>query len=249
MVISASVGLLLIKCINKGAKSMNLSTETKLNTFEEASAYVRKVGILPLSSFIPDYYSLESLTVHEQWHTGLASDPWLWRDRFAGEGVAAYGRFFAKKPLLIAAEWFPLVKNVLEEPYTIHERYDDGLLPKATVDLYQAVSSDEGIDVKQLRAKIGMTGKESKNEFDRSIIELQGTTDLVIAGISERLNANGVKSGWNSTCYMTAEHWMELHCLPKNTLSSHEAKGKLRALIEERCEGKARAYLIKVLGL
>jgi hypothetical protein len=228
---------------------MITSADKKLKTFEEASMFVKEIGILPLSSFIPDYPSLDSSTDHEQWHTGQASDPWLWRDRFAGEGVAAYGRFFAKKPLLIAADWFPLIKNVLEEPYTVQERYNDGLLPKATVVLHQAVVEEEGIDVKQLRAKIGMKSKESKNEFDRSLIELQSTTDLVIAGISERLNASGVKNGWNSTCYMTADHWIELHGLQKNTLPSPEAKHKLRSLLEERCEAKALAYLVKVLKL
>jgi hypothetical protein len=228
---------------------MNISAEVSLKTFEEASRYVREIGILPLSSFIPDYVSLESLTVHEQWHTGLESDPWLWRDRFAGAGVAAYGRFFAKKPVLVAAELFPLVKNIIEEPYSVEERYEDGLVSKATVDLYHAVVEQEGIDVKALRAKIDMKSKESKNEFDRALIELQSTGNLVIAGISDRLNDNGVKSGWNSTCYMTAEHWMELHGLQKSDLPTPEAKAALRKLLQERCGEKALAYLYKTFGL
>jgi hypothetical protein len=220
-----------------------------LQTFEQAAAFVQKIGILPLSSFIPDYPSLESMTTHSQWHTGLASDPWLWRDRFAGEGVAAYGRFFGKKPLLIAAAWLPLIKNILEEPYTVIERYEDGLVSKSTVNLYQAVAAQEGIDVKLLRSATGLTGKESKGEFDRALIELQSTADIVIAGISDRLEAGGVKSGWNSTCYMTAEHWMELHGLHRNELPSPEAKAKLRQQLQEKCEGKALAYFYKIFAL
>jgi hypothetical protein len=228
---------------------MNSQEERKFQTFEEAAAFVQEIGILPLSSFVPDYPSLESMTSHSQWHTGLDSDPWLWRDRFAGEGVAAYGRFFAKKPVLIAADWFPLIKNILEEPYTVAERYEDGLVSKAAVDLFQAVSAREGIDVKLLRSSTGLSSKDSKNEFDRVLIELQSRTDIVIAGISDRLGANGAKSGWNSTCYMTAEHWMELHGLMKNVLPTPEAKAQMRSLLQERCGAKALAYFYKVFGL
>jgi hypothetical protein len=228
---------------------VNIQSESKLQTFEQATAFVRKIGILPLSSFIPDYPSLDSETTPSQWHTGSDSDPWLWRDRFAGEGLAAYGRFFAKKPLLISAELFPLIKNILDDPYTVAERYEDGTVSKATIDVFQAIANLEGIDVRLLRSNTGLGSKESKSEFDRALIDLQSTVDIVIAGISDRIGANGVKSGWNSTCYMTAEHWMELHGMEKNELPSPQAKAKLRQLLQERCEAKALAFFYKVFGL
>ncbi|SDN54914.1 hypothetical protein SAMN04487897_103136 [Paenibacillus sp. yr247] len=221
----------------------------KAAAYEDVKKIVKEVGILPLSSFIPDHPSLESITEHEQWHTGLETDPWLWRDRLPGDGVAAYGRFFAKKPLLISAELFPLIKNLLEEPYSVEERYEDGQLPKSAVELYQAVEDNEGIDVKELRAKVGMKAKESKSEFDRSLIELQSKTDIVIAGISERLNANGTKNGWNSTCYMTAGHWMELHGIKTNTLPTPEAKSQFRDHLQECYSSAAGVYLGKVFKL
>ncbi|NOU91081.1 hypothetical protein GC102_35940 [Paenibacillus sp. LMG 31460] len=221
----------------------------KAAAYEDVTKILKEVGILPLSSFIPDHPSLESITVHEQWHTGLETDPWLWRDRLPGDGIAAYGRFFAKKPLLISAELFPLIKNLLDEPYSVEERYADGELPKSAVELFQAVEENEGIDVRELRSKIGMKAKESKNEFDRALIELQSKTDIVIAGISERLNANGTKNGWNSTCYMTAKHWMELHGIKANTLPTPEAKSQLRELLQERFSAAASVYLGKVFKL
>ncbi len=225
------------------------SDQKKLYTYEEAADFVKEIGILPLSSFIPEYPSLESMTPADQWHNGQVNDPWLWRDRFTGEGVAAYGRFFAKKPLLIAAEWFPLLKNVLEDPYTVQERYEDGTISKAAVDIYEVILDNEGIDVKLLRSEVGMKSKESKSEFDRALIELQSTADIVIAGIAGRLNANGVKSGWNSTCYLLADRWMELHGLARNTLPTPEAKQKLRERLKERCSESALAYFNKIFRL
>ncbi|UKS27778.1 hypothetical protein LOZ80_02150 [Paenibacillus sp. HWE-109] len=226
----------------------NAST-LKIATYEDAIKLVKEIGILPLSSFIPDHPSLDSVTEFKDWHTGLDTDPWLWRDRFPGEGIAVYGRFFAKKPLLISAELFPLVKNLLEDPYSVEERYEDGLLPKASVEIYQAISDQEGIDVKTLRAKTGMKAKESKSEFDRALIELQSSADIVIAGISEKRNADGNKSGWNSTCYMTASHWMELYNHAPNTLPTPEAKNQMRAWIAEKYSEAASLYLRKIFKL
>ena len=57
----------------------------------------------------------------------------------------------------------------------------------------------------------GMQQTSDKRAFDRALIDLQSSADLVISGISERLNEHGNKSGWNSTCYMLADHWMERH--------------------------------------
>ena len=77
-----------------------------VNTFDEACDVIEQLGILPLSSFIPNHPSLVSITRDEAWHTGMESDPWLWRDFFAGEGVAAYGRFIASKPIFISKQLF-----------------------------------------------------------------------------------------------------------------------------------------------
>lgn len=221
----------------------------KADTYEDVKRLVEEIGILPLSSFIPDHPSLESLTGTEQWHTGLETDPWLWRDRLPGDGLAAYGRFFAKKPLLISSKLFPLIKNLLEDPYTVDERYADGELSKAAVDVYHAIAGNEGIDVKALRAATDLKSKESKSDFDRALIDLQSKADIVIAGISERLNANGTKNGWNSTCYMTASHWMELHGLKSNTLPTPEAKAQLRTILQEQYTEAARVYLTKMFKL
>src|ERR1700736_1596652 len=94
-------------------------------SFAEAAEVVQHFGILPLSSFIPDHPSLVSITRPDAWHTGdgAESDPWLWRDRFAMEGIAAYGRFLGDKPLLVSREIFPILKCVLAPAETVEERY------------------------------------------------------------------------------------------------------------------------------
>ena len=214
-----------------------------VNTFEEACDVVEHQGILPLSSFIPGHPSLVSITQDAAWHTGTDTDPWLWRDRFAGEGVAAYGRFLVDKPLLISREMFPLVKCLLSPSETVADRYAAGMLAKPAVQLYECIRENDGIDVRTLRRLTGMQSASDKHAFDRSLTDLQSTSDIVISGISERLNEHGNKSGWNSTCYMLADHWMERHGFAPVQFTREVAKSNLYAWIEQRWDESAVRYL------
>ena len=215
-----------------------------IDTYEEACQAIAQWGIVPLSSFIPEHPSLESLTRPEAWHTGLQNDPWLWRDRLPAEGVAVYGRFIAGKPLLVAREIFPLVKCLLGPASSIEERYEAGLLARSTVRIYKLVSEQGGIDARALRKLAGMQDKAEKNAFDHALIDLQSTADILISGISERLNEHGNKSGWNSTCYMLADHWMASHDIVPLLLSRENAQAQFFAWLEPRWEADAVRYLL-----
>jgi hypothetical protein len=216
-------------------------------TFAEASEVVEHFGILPLSSFIPGHPSLASITRPDAWHTGADTDPWLWRDRFAAEGTAAYGRILGDKPLLISRTIFPVMSCLLAQTETVEERYAAGLLAKATLRIYNCIRENDDIDVRTLRTLTGMQHTSDKSSFDRSLTELQNTAEVVISGISERLNPQGNKSGWNSTCYMLADNWMARHGIVQAQLSPAEAKTQFYAYIEPRWEESAIHFLKKRL--
>ena len=144
-----------------------------VNTFEEACDVVQHIGILPLSSFIPDHPSLASITLDDAWHTGLDTDPWLWRDRFAGEGVAAYGRFLASKPILISRQLFPLIHCVLSPTERVADRFAAGKLARSAIKIYECISENDDIDVKRLRILTGMHQAADKRAFDRSLANLR----------------------------------------------------------------------------
>lgn len=222
-------------------------TQPMAITFAEAAEVIQHLGILPLSSFIPDHPSLTSITRPDAWHTGADSDPWLWRDRFAIEGIAAYGRFLGDKPLLISREIFPMVQCVLAPTEPLEERYAAGLVAKSTLRIYTCIAENDDIDVRTLRKLAGMQHTSDKSAFDRSLNELQNAGEVVISGISERLNEQGNKSGWNSTCYMLADNWMQRHGILKSYLLPEQAKAKLFEWIEPRWEASAVQYLKKRL--
>ncbi len=214
-----------------------------IEQYEEACQAVAHWGILPLSSFLPDHPSLESLTRPEAWHNGLQNDPWLWRDRLPAQGVAAYGRFLAGKPLFVSSELFPLLRCALRPDRTLEERYRDGLLARSTIQIYELIREQDGIDVPALRRLAGMRERADKTAFVNALSDLQSSAEIVIAGISERLNAHGNKSGWNSTCYTLADHWMAAHELLPLELTRAEAREQLLAWVEPRWSTDAVRYL------
>lgn len=219
-----------------------------VKTYEEAGRAIAQLGILPLSGFIPDHPSLDSITEPEAWHTGSDTDPWHWRDRFASEGVAAYGRFIGSRPMLVAREIFPLVKCSLAPSQSMKERYNAGLLARPTVQIYEIIQQNSGIEVRALRKQADMQGKEDKKAFDQALIDLQNTADIVISGVGENLNDQGNKSGWNGTCYMLADHWMAEHDIKPLALTAADARAQLFAWLKPRWQENALLYLQKKLS-
>ncbi len=188
------------------------------------------------------------MTEPAAWHTGTATDPWHWRDRFASEGMAAYGRCIGSRPILIAHGIFPLVRCLLASSQTVKERYTAGLLSRSTVQIYEIIQQHPGIEVRMLRKLAAMQDKADKHAFDHALIDLQNTADIVISGMAENQHNQGTKSGWNGTCYMLAERWMEAHRIKPLQLSSADATTQLFTWLRPRWEEQAVWYLHKKLA-
>ncbi|MEK4474963.1 hypothetical protein NSQ91_17220 [Paenibacillus sp. FSL R7-0048] len=179
-----------------------------VTTYGETAEIIANLGILPLAALIHGHPSLNGLTKPENWHTGTDLDPWSWRAQFPGEGLAGYGKFIKKKAILVSREWFPAFVAAVGSTKSIEERYKDGLASKEAVTLLQIVREHEGIDTRKLRAEADMKAKEKKTAFDNAVTELQGSLDMVISGINQRLNDEGDLNGWSSTSFETVSHWM-----------------------------------------
>lgn len=218
-----------------------------VTTYEEACQAVAQSGILPLSSFIPDHPSLASITRDDAWHTGAETDPWRWRNRFATEGVAAYGRFISSRPLLISHEIFPLVSCLLAGDRSIEERYAAGTLARAAIQLYKIIQQHEIIDVRALRKQADMQDKANKTAFEHALIDLQNAAAIVMSGSASNRNEQGASSGWDGTCYMLADFWMNQHNIPPVQLAPTAARTQLFAWLAPRWEEGALAFLQKKL--
>jgi hypothetical protein len=220
--------------------------EYKIQTYEEAVAVIKEIGFLPLVPLIPNYPSLSSMTLHEHWHSDSEFDPWLWRTRFSADGVAAYGKFVKKKSVFISSDLVPIVKSVLGSVHTIKQRYADGLISREAVELFTIISEDEGIDTRVLRIKAGMREKEKKKSFDNSLLELQGSMDILVSGTKEKTDEFGEKNGWSSTSFETITYWTENHQIAQTKIASEDAKKMLSDHFASSCSPETLKALAKI---
>lgn len=222
--------------------------QEKVTTFEQMAEVVERLGIVPLADLIPGHPSVNGLTLKENWHTDTELDPWGWRVRFPGEGLAGYGKFIKKKAVLISRDWLPAYVAAAGSRQTLEERYASGLASREALRLLEIIRADEGIDTRKLRAVAEMKAKEKNTAFDNAVTELQGSLDIVISGVKQRLNADGEPNGWNSTSYETIGHWMQAADIGGYSGSREEAIISLLARMEEAWTPEATAWISKVLG-
>ncbi|RLQ96307.1 AlkZ-related protein [Falsibacillus albus] len=220
-----------------------------VNTFKEAYGLIKELGILPLANLIPDYPSMESITDKSSWHTGSEADPWLWRARFPSEGLAAYGKFIKKKNVLISKEFLPYVHAVLGSNRSIKARYEAGLLSREASLLFNTIRENEGIDTRLLRKTAGMSDKEDKKKFDRGLVELQSSLDIVISGTKMKMNEEGEKNGWSSTSFESMSHWAQNQDIPLKKVDKEKAKKFLLNHFEAHSTENGMKFLDKIFGL
>jgi hypothetical protein len=224
-------------------------SQVKISSYVEAVQLINEVGILPLAPLIPNHPSLYRNTLDEHWLTGTEADPWLWRTRLPSDGAAAYGKFIKKKPVLISRELFPLVKVILGSSLSIDDRYQQGLISKDALVVYQQVSEEEGIETRSLRLKARMHGKEMKKTFEQSLLDLQETMDIVISGAKESRIIIDENSAWKSTSFETTDHWMENVGILQSNIHVELAKKELKSCLTGKCSAEALGFLNKLFQL
>jgi hypothetical protein len=218
-----------------------------LSTYEDACSLIQEWGLVPLSGGIPAHPSIDSCTKTEMWHTDREDDPWIWRVRLPSEGMAAYGRLIGNQTLFVGKDVFPLMQAVLRSSASIEARYEDERLSKSAFQLYDLIRDNPGIDTKLLRKLSGMDEKSQKKAYDRALIDLQNTADIVISGVYDPRNKQGVKSGWSSACYMLADDWMSKHGLIRSHADHEQAWDQLLARFANKWSEEAIVFVRKKL--
>jgi hypothetical protein len=217
-----------------------------IHTYEEATQVIKEVGFLPLAQLVPGYPSLDSMTAKDQWHTSTEFDPWLWRAKFPVDGVAAYGKFVKKKSVLISSEMLPLVKAVVGSRHTLKERYQDGMVSREALELFELIRENEGIDTRVLRVQAGMKEKEKKKLFDNALLELQGSMDIVVAGTKAKTNDQGETNGWSSTSFETMAHWCKNNHIADPPNETEDAKMLLKDHFASFCSDETMKAFAKI---
>ncbi|MBH5316264.1 hypothetical protein I6N90_00385 [Paenibacillus sp. GSMTC-2017] len=218
----------------------------EVSTYSEFVQLVEKYKILPFSGFVPEYPSLSTAAVNDQWHTDTDADPWQWRVKIVKDGVAAYGKFFGDKPCFIHKDLFPIVKTVLSLNKTVEDRFNDGELSRTALQIFTIIIEQGNIDSRELRKKSGLNAKEDKKEYEKALVDLQNYGYVVITGAAKQGEDD---SGWSSMCYEPADIWFTSVNGSKEHVSIEDAKRLILVELSQTCTDKSLKYFTKKLKL
>lgn len=176
-----------------------------LHTVDEAVAYIKTVGFLPLFKNEIPGFSLEERTVPEFWWSGdLERDPWAWREIIARQGEVVYGKFFNRKAGFITKEWLPYFVNYRRDGYDYDAAWEDGILPRRQKKIMDLFEEEERIISFEMKKKAGFS-KDGEKNFDGTVTDLMMRTYLCMRDFRKKVNKKGQEYGWDVAVYAKPE--------------------------------------------
>lgn len=185
---------------------MNEYLNTKINEYNEFTTIVEDLGFMTLSNNCIDFINLSDLTVQEQWHTGMPTDPWQWRVNIEKDHKAAYAKVFDKKPGFISLEWHPTFLAARRKGRSFSEIYSEGLISNFSKQIYDLFKYHETLAVHEIKSLSGVT-KDLNSKYENAMCELQMWMFITVSGTKQKISAKGEPYGWPSTAYSTVETW------------------------------------------
>ena len=176
-----------------------------IGNIDELTAFVDKVGFVPLFKNSVPGFSVEEHTSPNYWWTGHAvKDPWQWRVWAAEQHRVAYGKFFGGKAGFISLKWLGRFANYRREGcdfYTLwrEERVDPR--QQKIMDCFLRIGERATYYIKK-RAGFGRGGEKG---FEGAITSLQEKLFLVAADFRRRVTKQGVPYGWDVAIYALPE--------------------------------------------
>lgn len=177
-----------------------------IRTFHEFSSLVDQLGFMPLSANRTSFPSVEGLTERSAWHTGLETDPWVWRIRIVDERRAAYAKLFQGKLGFVSLEWYPVFLAARRRGEDVESVYRDGLLGHAAKRIYLLFDENPDLATHEIKALAGF-GRDSKSEYESGIVELQMSMFVTVQGMTRMTSRRGEPHSWPATSFTTVERW------------------------------------------
>lgn len=181
-----------------------------IRTYDEFAQELDRLGFMLFWSE-KGYLSLGQLTDRAAWHTGIEdTDPWHWKDMMAERRDGAYAHILAGQGTFISREWYPVFNAAYS--IDIEERYDMGLLPRLTMDMWRLFDERPVWGRHELRR--ALAGRFSKkSEFESALRTLEGGMLITISGQVQPLSLSGKPIGWQAMEYTRADvylsDWLE----------------------------------------
>ena len=178
-----------------------------LTTYEEFIARVESLGFMTLSPLLPGLPSRGGETAESQWHTGLDSDPWRWKDRVAEEKRLAYGCILGGNKGFVTERMYPIFYAAFHPMLAMPERWACGTVSQTTWQLWQLFEEKSILNISQVRQSMGVTRKQGASAVDAAIRQLQQEYYITVDGNDRKVNAKGEFYGWPVNRYCRVVEW------------------------------------------
>ncbi len=176
----------------------------RIHNAMEPEALVQQMGFLPFSACSVPNFSIEEFTTSRYWFAENVDGPWEWRMEIARQGVAAYGKLFAKKAGLDSQEWHPDLANYRRNGYDFDACYEKGLAnyrEKRVIDILLWEGPTLFKDLKRLTG----SGSDSLKGFDTVMTGLQMQAHVTVHSFEYAREKYGKPYGWDIACYAVTE--------------------------------------------
>lgn len=185
---------------------MDVRDPRRIRTPEQLREVVDRLGFLPLFRNPIYGFSVEEMTLAEDWWSGNEKrDPWEWRRILAAEGKVAYGKFFDKKAGFISLEWLPRFVNWRRDGYDYEGWWEDGHSrnrEKLIMDLFENETELYSFEIKK---KAGF-GKGGEKNFEGTLTDLMMKSFLTVRDFRQKRNKQMEPYGWHIAVYTTPEN-------------------------------------------
>lgn len=220
----------------------------RIKTSDELTELINEIGFLPLFKNSVEGFSVEELTVAEDWWSDKPEqDPWEWREVIAAEGKVAYGKLFGNRAGFVSREWYPYLASYRRDGYDFDSRYEDGLASYRAKRVIDILTLREQTLSNELKAAAGF-GKDGDKGFEGAITQLQMQTYITVHSFQKRRNKKNKEYGWPVAVYTLSENLFgEDHVRSAYPLGTQAAKEKIINKIHSRFPLAEIAEIEKVI--
>lgn len=177
---------------------------------------VCRLGFLPFFRCGISGFSIEERTAPEYWFSDEEEGPWEWKGPVIREGHCAYGKIFCRKAGYVSREWLP---HLLNYRRSRHYAKDEDTAALDDV-VWQAISAEGGVTVKELRRLLGFARGRGKRRAGELVdaVQIEGRISLepiltrlmmglriVIADFEYNVDRYGRRYGWGVARYALPE--------------------------------------------
>lgn len=199
-----------------------------LMNYEDFLDRVETLGFLSLTPLLPGLPSLGGETPENLWHTGLDTDPWVWKDRAAEEKRLAYGCILGGHKGFISKRMYAIFYAAYHPLLSMPERWAGGTINQRTWQVWQLFEESEVLNISQVRQTLGVSRKQGANAVDNAIQQLQKEFSITVDGNDRKISAKGKLYGWPVNRYRRVPEWAPAGWLDSiNDWSPEKAREKI----------------------